>query len=180
VKAKLLTIDEVPTGWSIDNSGDSGHHTCLSISDKTKPKVKAEVDFTTSDNDSTTDSVGYFLAGTASAALARAKAALDACPKATLISGAETLKVTIGQLSFPNLGGDEQIAYQVAGDYKGYQVGGDLIVVRTGDYLVLVGWISVGQPDVTAVETFARAALAKAEGKPITTTTTAVVGGYSS
>lgn len=166
VRARLLTVGQMPVGWSIDNAAPSGEATIFPcIGSLTLPKnhhfLSATIQFQNGpvpvfSEKLTTD-------GSPLAAVFRSGVrALDRCKSVTL-SG---LPASIGRMSFPTLG-NASAAFAATFTYKGTPAGLDLIIFRSGIYEGLLVYVDAGTPEVSAVKALAEAAVAKVEGKLI-------------
>jgi hypothetical protein len=160
----LLTLSDMPTGWSVDNSPspDSTGPACLKpLKDHTGSNAHATVSFNggASGIPAIVENLGHFPSG-ASAALARFDQAINSCKTLSITSGGQTLSGTIGAMSFPQLG-DESHAYQASLTYKGFTLGYDVIIARHGDTAMSLTYGDLGSPDLTQVQQFATKAIAK-------------------
>jgi hypothetical protein len=166
VRARLLTVAEMPAGWSVDTAAPSSGATIFPcIGSLTLPKhdhfVSATIQFQSGpvpvfSEKLTTD-------GSPMAAVFRSGVrALDRCKTVTL-SG---LHASIEKLAFPTLG-NASAAFAAIFTYKATPAGLDLVIFRSGIYEGLLVYVDAGTPAVSAVEALAELAVAKVKGEPI-------------
>jgi hypothetical protein len=168
VQGRLLTVSEMPVGWSVDNTVPSGGPTVFPcLANFAPPKgerfISASIQFQEGPvpvfaEKLTTDG------STASAVFASAVKALDRCRSVTL-SG---LHGSIGRLSFPHVG-NASAAYAARFTYDATPAGLDLVIFRSGIYEGLLVYIDAGTPKVPAVEGLVRSAVAKVAAKALPT-----------
>jgi hypothetical protein len=175
VKQKLLSVSELPAGWSVQrgNSGGSSASDvggCFkglsSTPGKTKDVTRAEIGFVD----------GMFPA--AAETLEQGKTAADRytsfthtlskCSTVSFTANGIKLSGTVGALPVP-LVGDASAAYSIHFTASGETFGIDLILFKTGSTFGVLSYESLGSPNAATAESFAAAAADKVEGKPVTT-----------
>ena len=92
---------------------------------------------------------------------------LSQCRAFTAVDGGKTESGTIGTLSLPRVG-TTSVAYAVTVSETGSNTGVNLVLFHARAYYGLLGYADSGTPSVTTTVGFAREAVAKAEGKPVT------------
>jgi hypothetical protein len=168
IKKALLTINDMPTGYSIDSSNDddddtpSGCKPLDSLPDTDQYPDSAEINFTKG-------SFGPFV-GEGITALPEGQAhkllgeLADALSKCSTFSSKNddgtTTKATLQPLSFPKLG-DETFAVRLAMDAEGFPLTLDLVVVRSGSNLLLIDNAGIGTVDSSVTESVTRKAVKK-------------------
>jgi hypothetical protein len=174
LRAKELSLSNFPTGWSVDNSSSSGGSSsgCLAGAKSTKPKhsVSVSVSFT---NGSAPDLQEQLATGSGSlvADYGKVRNLLNRCKKLGFTNDGTTINGTIGEMSFPVLGNATN-AYAATFSYKGITLGVDIVIFRVAQYVGLIGYEDIGQPDPGELQGFVTEAVNKIEGKPTVTPTT--------
>jgi hypothetical protein len=176
----LLSIDQIPTGWSVVSSAGGGGAGCLS--NTLEPKgikqtAKASVSFEDNGN---VPEVDEALATFTNAKTGYKKivANLMACKHFSGKSGGEKVTGTVGPMSFPHYG-DASAAFAVSFTVQGAAFGEDLLIVRKGNTVMGINEGDLAPVDVSQFQGFVQKAVAKLS--PTTTTpTTANKGNGSS
>jgi hypothetical protein len=165
VRGQLLTVADLPTGWKVDNSDDgddnSDEPSCMKDLDSLPdPRPEADVSFVQGDGvPMLMENVGY--AGDAAERyMSRVAEALNGCTDVSFDADGDTMRGTIGAMSFPKLGDDAR-AWSMAFTIQGIPFVFDLVFARKGDELLMIGYADLGSPDVSELESFTRKALAK-------------------
>jgi hypothetical protein len=149
-EAALLTVEDLPTGWSVDASEvtDSEDTTdppeCAalfeSLSEAADPLVEAEANFRAG-------GVGPFLLHSVTSHefdltdhLGKMADALDQCPEFSMTDaeGVPTTEINTAPLSFPNLG-ERTLAVRIQGSTPDLDVAFDVV------------WIAIGQNGITLI-----------------------------
>ncbi len=162
VKAQVLALDDLPTGWkqhTIIPSDDSTTPKCLrAIDSSSRPSTdRAAVSFQVPPNSlpSLYESIDY-APQVAAEELHQALRSLDSCHMISIPVGPATLAGMMRPMSFPSIG-DESKAYQVVlvgGSKIQVTLGIDILVTRVGDEDVTLLYSTLGVPtrrDFTAV-----------------------------
>lgn len=172
VKARTLSLSNMPTGWSVDNSANSssGGIPCLKpLKAPSRHEVKASVSYA----DGSLPALQEVVA-TGSGAAASYKAlnkALAACKSFTSSSGGQKVTGSIGAMSFPSVG-SHSTAYAIHISIQGVNAGVDVVLFEAGAYVGAVLYEDIGTPDASQAQAFVKEAVAKVEGKPAVTPTT--------
>jgi hypothetical protein len=169
IKSKLLTIEEMPAGWRIDNSssnGGLGGTKCLAGLDKAnKTPGQAEVSF---EDGAGLPSVGEVIGSGKKLArtFSEISTRLAGCKTLKLKENGATYQGTIGALSFPTIG-SKSSAFQITFTIEGVTAGIDLVVFDTASYVGALIYGNIGTPEISQVEAFAHLAFAKLTGSPL-------------
>lgn len=173
VEAALLTVQDMPTGWSEDTSGDEEDSQdttepaeCAQIFDamlweQQDPVAKADVDFTAGGfGPLLSQSIASFDDPTAEA-LAGITDALNQCPEFTSVDADGVRSdVTATALSFPNVG-DSTVAVRLNFTAEDFDVVFDVIVVSIGNNSMTLVAGGLTPVDATDLEELARAGVSK-------------------
>jgi hypothetical protein len=172
VKAKTLSLSDMPTGWSVDNSSSGGVTTsgCLHA---LKTSAKSVVRVSAAYDDGSTPAVQEVLevGRGASARYREFNKELSGCKSISFTSNGQTISGTVGAMSFPEVG-SRSTAFSITLTVQGINIGVDYVIFEVGQYAGAVGYEDIGQPDVTQVHEFVTEAINKIEGKPTTPPTT--------
>lgn len=175
VKAKVLSLSNMPTGWSVDNSQSNGTSNlggCLTkLQSLGKPAkgisraVVHYVDQTEPTFDETLES--------GKGAVARYDKYLHIlkdCKTISFTSGTTPISGTVGAMSFPTVG-DSSSAFALTVGADGVDVTADFVLFRVGQIDGDIGYEDYS-PDAATVQAFATEAIDKIEGKAATPPTT--------
>jgi hypothetical protein len=170
LSAKLLSIGQMPIGWSVVSSAGGGGAGCLSniLEPKgIKQTAKASVSFEDNGN---VPEVDEALATFTNAKTGYKKivANLMACKHFSGKSGGQKVTGTIGQMSFPHYG-DASAAFAVSFTVQGTALGEDLLIVRAGSIVMGINEGDLVSVEVSQFQGFVNKAVAKLS--PTTTTT---------
>ncbi|KQY55741.1 hypothetical protein ASD11_14610 [Aeromicrobium sp. Root495] len=176
----MLTLDDMPTGYSVDpdpaddssdddfTSGDPGCKELVDSADVKSNKVdEEEASFTQGDyGPFVAESVTTTKEGKAGDGFADARKALDSCNSYTAGEGDDSVTFKVSRMSFPNLG-DETLAYSLSGESSGFPFSGQIVVTRLGDNVILLSAAGVGGSGMKAsdFEKIARTASKKVAGE---------------
>ena len=166
LSAKLLSIGQMPTGWSVDNSqqGSGGFAGCLTAKPGgLKPVATAGVTF--ADGGSLPE-VSEALAAYGSPinkAFSKLMGALDHCRSISMVTDGKKTTVEVGQMSFPHFG-DQSAAFDFTFAVDGVNAGADFLVARSGRIAILFMELDLGSPDVNQFEGFVKLAFVKISG----------------
>jgi len=152
-RAALLTLDDMPTGYSAGEDSSSSNTPlkgCPQLealaADKTQSVAKAEAKFQAGKLGPFIDhQVEVTAKGKAQVQFARLRSALDAAGCQTFTQPAEGGAIAnfkLGPLSVPRLG-DETFALRVTGDKAAFSITLDLVAERIGDSVSLLVVASV-------------------------------------
>ena len=160
---ELLSISQMPIGWSVVHSGGSGGFSgCLAPKIGLKPVASASVAFANGGN---FPEVADDLASYGSTPVATIKKAfsavittLDRCRSVTLSGKKTTLQ--LGQMSFPQFG-SQSAAYVFTFSVSGVNAAVDRLMARVGTTMVAVLEVDLGSVNVSQFRGFVTKALAK-------------------
>jgi hypothetical protein len=166
LKPQLLTVSDLPTGWAVDNSSDSGGGTAPPCVKNLKSKLDttdhAEADFVKgTDVPVFNQQLGDY--GTSAEALARYRTStriLDGCRDFSFTSDGHKFTGSIGQLSFSKLGQNSD-AWQIVLSAEGLTLGLDVVLVQKGTELALFLYGDFGTPDMSEFTQLVNKALAR-------------------
>jgi len=179
--AALPSVKSLPAGWAVDpdhtvtsdNEADLATKfspaSCQTVFDGMDANQSKQAKAAEADADFTRSELGPFVGVTVASFVEKVPerllgdfvAALDKCPSFTITDPDGTSKVTASVLSFPTLG-QETAAVRMQIDNSDLSVGYDVVVIRDGHNLVMVGQLALGgAADPEMVEEVARATVAK-------------------
>ena len=173
LRSKLLSLSNLPTGWTVDNSSSGGGAAtggCLAgVKQAPKSETKVIAKF---ENGQLPDLQEELVTGHGSlAAYNRLNRVLAGCKHFTESSDGQTLTFTVGAMSFPAVG-TESSAYGVTMTVKGINAGVDFVLFRIGSIAGVIEYADIGQPNSSQLQAFVTEAVNKVEGKPTVTPTT--------
>lgn len=173
LKAKALSLSNMPIGWSVDNSSSGGTSNlggCLqnlqALGHPPKGITRVQVNF----DDQNLPSLQETLEGGkgASNRYQRFVKILQGCKSISFTDSSTGDQVTgsVGAMSFPTVGNSSS-AFAINLSIKGISAGIDIVLFRVGD---LDGDIVYGDlsPDASVVQGFATEAVNKIDGQPAT------------
>jgi hypothetical protein len=161
LSSKLLSIDQMPTGWSVNNSPSSNAKDCVNtllLPKGIRRSASAGEYFDDDGNIPTFEEKLATFSGSASHAFDKIILSANACKNFTTSGD----KFTMGQMSFSHYG-NQSAAYTVSGDIQGESIGEDFLVVREGKVIAAFAETDL-QPvstDLTQFEGLVTKALAK-------------------
>ena len=171
LEAMLLTIADMPAGWSVDptdssngTNESSGMPACLQQLDSvgsgpSDPSAEAKFVGSAAGLPAADETIGPF-GPDASSTFDEASALLSSCADVSFDTGGQHISGTMATLSFPDLG-DESAAWRMSFTVQGMPLSIDLALVRRGDLGVLVSAAYLGSADPRFLQTMATKALAK-------------------
>lgn len=173
LRSKLLTLSNLPTGWTVDNSSSGGGAVSGGCLAGVKQAPKSERKVTASfENGQLPQLEEELVSGhTATSAYNRLNKVLARCKHFSETSNGETLAFTVGAMSFPPIG-DGSSAYGVTFSVKGINAGADFVLFKVGSVAGVIEYADIGQPDPGQLQAFVTEAVNKVEGKPTVTPTT--------
>jgi hypothetical protein len=169
VKARVLSLSNMPAGWSIDHtSGSSGEIACLN---RIKAPHKGEVKATVSYRDGSFP--GFQEVVVASSQEDKSYTTIVKCLSACRnfhYTADDGLKITgtISAMSFPAVG-TRSSAFALDITVQGVTAGADVVIFEAGRYEGAVIYENLGNPDPSQAQAFIKEAVAKVEGKPAVT-----------
>lgn len=165
LKPQLLTVADLPSGWAVDNSSDSGGGTappCLrNVKAKLHTSDKAGADFVKgTDIPDFEEQLGYFGTSAALSGYTTITDILNRCKDFSFTTGGQKYTGSIGQLSFPKRG-QHSTAWQIVLSVQGVSLGIDVLLVHKGSELALLLYGDLGTPDLSEFTSLVDKALAK-------------------
>lgn len=168
LKAKVLSISNLPAGWSVDNSSPTGSSDqgCLSdVRNPPKHELKASVSFAQGNAPILNEVLG---AGPGSkATYSKLNRVLSSCKTYTVTDNGQSETVHVGAMSFPSVG-QQSSAYALTLTVDGINLGGNIVLFKVDGITGAVVYADIGSPDITQTEAFVTEAVDKVEGKPLT------------
>jgi hypothetical protein len=158
--AMLLSIGQMPTGWSVDNSsGGSGSLGCMSTKGP-KPTASAEVEFEGNGGiPALSEQLGTF--ANAEASYMKVIALAMACKRfAGKLDGHPVTEGTNGLMSFPRFG-DQSAAFAATFTLEGATLGVDMIIIRKRGIVMEMNDIDLAPVNVDQLEGFVKKGVAK-------------------
>ena len=172
LQTKLLSVSNLPTGWSVDNSSSSKSSItsgCLAgIKQAPKSEVKVSASFANGQLPVLEEELVTGRSASA-AAYNRLTHILAVCKHFSESSGGQTVNYTVGAMSFPPVANTSS-AYSVTFSVQGVNAGFDVVVFRAGTIAGLVALADIGQVDTGQLQSFVTEAGNKVEGKPVQAT----------
>ncbi len=166
----LLTVRQMPTGWSVYDAGSSSSTIgpgCLRQITAAKSNRTAHATVTFVGSKSAL--LPQFSEGLSIYAIPVSRVfetlvtEFDRCHKISATSGGYKLTGTLGAMSFPRLG-DQSAAWTWNFTVKHIGFGDDFVFVRKGAILVAFADAAVGSPDLGQFQRLVREALARVPG----------------
>jgi len=169
VNGQLLTLADLPAGWSVDNSPDTSSSTPKCFQDAKDPttnaKAKAKAKFQGGSNGIPALEEGIaYLPGQAQKVMTEFAQVMSGCGQIKFTDSGHTFTGSIGQMSFPNLGQQTepyQVNLSTSASGLTLTLGLDLIAIRQGDEIALIYYGDLGTPDINQVQQFAQKAISK-------------------
>jgi hypothetical protein len=161
----LLSINDLPTGWSIDNSASdsAGGPKCLAtLKDSFASTKKANASFVDGTSvPALVHAVGTYVdAAAASAAFDRGTGILDGCKDISFSSDGKKYSGSIGAMSFPTIG-ERSKAWALSLSNSGLNIGIDVVLFLKGAAIEEVALLDLGSPNTDDLKTFCDKSLAK-------------------
>ena len=168
-KARLLSLTDLPSGWSVTSSANHGKNPLFQ--DKCFAPLQGFHGHSASASFVDTAATTTFLRETLStgskevAWFRLVTRTLKKCHSATVNTRNRTIHLSIRQMSFPKLT-RTSVAFSMRATVTGATVGADLVTFRAGSYVgALLYGTPFEAPNLTTLLSFAKQAVAKAEGK---------------
>ena len=170
LNSEALSISNFPTGWSVNNSSDTGDQGCVSALRNPGNNV-TKVTARFSDGNAP-DVEEVLMAGSGALhAYTKLSQTLSNCKSYTATNGGQTATVHVGAMSFPQVGQGSS-AYALTLTVQGVNLGADLVLFRAGKTFGAIEYEDVGSPDFDQAQAYVSEAVNKVEGKPTVTPTT--------
>lgn len=160
--ALVLTVSDLPAGWTVDNSTSSG-------STSNDCSIKSAIKVNSATHTTATFSYGgsipaftqplavYNSTEAAASAFHQVKSTLDACTGFDVNNQGETARMNIGATSFLAIGSDSA-AYTGSMAVNGLTITMGFVLVRQANVNFIVALADLGSTDVAKLEEFARLA----------------------
>jgi hypothetical protein len=181
LSSELLSIGQMPTGWSVDNSSSGSGIGCLTYNLEPKgirQTSHASVFFAGSGNIPVIEETLATFTN-ATTAYKKIVATLNGCKHISGTKGGVKATGTVGQMSFPHYG-NASAAFSVSLVTQGTTIGEDVLIVRKGNVVMEIVEADLPPVDVSQFQGFVVKALAKlpasGAGKPVTTKTSVTNG----
>ncbi len=170
LKAKILSLSNLPTGWSTDTTAtQSGDVGCLAGLKENHNETKVKVEY---EDGQFPELEELLTAGPAAGSAYRSlEKSLNHCTSYSFSSGGTKATVTVGALSFPSVG-NQSAAYALQISAEGENAESDLVMFRVGKIYGAVEYADLGTPDPDQAQAFITEAVDKVEGKTVTIPTT--------
>lgn len=171
LKALLLTQADVPAGLVIEEQAEEEEEEesdedsdCLTqdVDDVVPSAAEATAEFASEDGiRQVTQELSSYETGKATQAMAEGRRQLEKCRTFEAAVEESTLKGTLAEATFPNLG-DETLGFVLQATIAGVAVNGEFVVVRKGESVtMLTNLVAGGAVDRTVTLTLAQKAVAK-------------------
>jgi hypothetical protein len=146
----LLSVNDLPTGWAVDNSPSSGGGIsgCQGFeATNSKETSKAQIAFDQSGGlPELEESLGGFTSADVATLYQQGVTALNACKTFSFQDNGQTIQASLGAMSFPQVGAESK-AYTMSFSVDGINAAFDIVVARKGTTIVVVGLADIGAPD---------------------------------
>ena len=163
---KALSLSDLPTGWSIDNSKSSSGATTVSCLSGLKSPFKHGVKVTVAFKRGTTIPTMQETIETGPGVAARYRAFVrifSSCKSISFSSNGQNFTGTVGEMSFPTLG-NQSSAYSIVLMDQGIRAGLDIVLFQVANDIGDVFYEDLGTPNVNQVHSLATTAVAKIQG----------------
>ena len=174
IKAMALSLSDMPTGWSVNNSSASTSNLgsgCLqklqALGKPSKGIARAVVHY--EDQNSPTLSETLESGKGSSARYKKYLGILKGCKSISITEGGTNLTGTVGAMSFPTVG-DSSSAFAITLGADGITETLDIVLFRVGQVDGDLGYADYS-PDAATAQAFATEAVNKIEGKAVTPVT---------
>jgi len=167
LRSLLLTVSDLPSGWSIDNSSSNGNGptpSCLSAYEHLRPNLtRADVEFWQD------GSAPVFLEGVVAGGddahlyYARATKALAGCSSISFTTQGLTLHGHMTGLSVPKVG-NESRAYAFRFTFQGIPLFMDIDILRQGELVGTTIFVDLGSSESGTFTQLTREAVNKLKG----------------
>ena len=170
ITSRLLNVGDLPAGWSVNLAPATSvlsHNQCLGGLGRENGAntFEATADFT----ENSSLPLFHELLSSRRADKAGFKKAVDAlssCGSLTFVEGNKTIHGTIQSLTLGNLGASSA-AFTLSFVISNINVVADLVVFQTPLYVGEVEYADIAAPEISTVQSLAREAVTKAEGKAV-------------
>ncbi len=152
----LLSISDLPTGWSVDNTQQSATDSCYYDPLTKVPSASyAHAAFAEGGNvPELVEELAVFTSpSAASSAFTTIKHTLDGCTQFNETSNSETITGTMGAMSSPSYG-NKSTAYDATLNVEGETLNQGFVVVQKGPFVVAVALGDIGSVDSDTLQGF--------------------------
>ena len=162
LSSELLSIDQMPTGWSIDNSSGGGGVGCLSTIMEPKGIMQTSSASVSIDDNGNPPLLAEKLVTFTNASMGYKKivATMNACKHVSGSSGGTKVTGTIGQMSFPHYG-NASTAFSVNLVVQSTNYDEVYVVVRKGNIVMGIAEADYPPVDVSQFQGFVVKALSR-------------------
>ncbi|MDA8297412.1 MAG: hypothetical protein M0004_12650 [Actinomycetota bacterium] len=162
VKPMLLSVDQMPAGWSVTSTGGGGSATgCVTPRLRgSKPYSTGSVAYQQGSGPPEIEERLAAYSGPLAKKFAKVVSTLAACRALTMPNGKRKVHAQLGQMSFPKMG-NQSAAFALTASVRGINLGADILMVRKGQIVLLLMELDLGTPSLSQFEHFAHLALAK-------------------
>jgi hypothetical protein len=170
----LLTVGQMPVGWSVESTPSGGGVGCLSNTLEPKGVKQASnagISFEASGGFPSVEDKLATYSGSASGAYGKVVSDLSGCKKISGKDDGEKVTGTIGQMSLPSYGSQSE-AFSISLTIGGQRFYQDAVIVREGSVVMGLSDGNSGPVSVIQFEKFIGLALAKLSGATVSSTTT--------
>jgi hypothetical protein len=164
LQSQLLTLAEMPAGWSVDNTSTSGVSIkgCDTQVFESQPnKAKAAFQGGASGYPATQETIVGYPADQAKADYTRVLNHFNACKSFTITYQGKGYSGTVGAMSLGQSYGDQSAAWQFSLDVSGLTLGVDSVLVLKGNENMGFSYEDLGTPDLATVQGLVAKATAK-------------------
>jgi hypothetical protein len=163
LRAMLLTVSNMPSGWTVDSSSESSSPppSCLASYEKVKHHhVSVSADFVSGQGFPAFEESLASVGSKAHAEFVTVRKALAGCSHLTFSDQGEVFRGHISTMSFPRVGAESH-AYAMTFAVQGTTVGFELVVFREGGIDGATVFGDIGSPDVATFTQLTDAAASK-------------------
>ena len=163
VKPMLLTVNQMPVGWSVASTGGGGGGTTGCVAPHirgAKPYSTGSVAYQQGSGPPEIEERLAAYSGSLAKKFAHVVRVLAACRSLTMPNGTRKVHAQLGQMSFPKMG-NQSAAFALTASVQNINVGADILLVRKGQIVMLLMELDLGTPSLSQFEHFAHLALSK-------------------
>jgi len=155
-----LKVNQLPTGWSQDNSSSNSTNSCYyNPLWKVQHVGQAQIKFDPSGGTpELIEQLGSYKSG--KTAFAHIAAVLNACTSFTEDIDGQAIRANLGAMSSPTFG-NQSAAYTATFNVQGTSIAQDFDIVRNGNIITAVGLADYGSVDVSQLDHFVSEAVSK-------------------
>jgi hypothetical protein len=165
LQSQLLTLADMPAGWSVDNSASSGGGSIKGCDTKVfgshPNKAKAAFQAGANGIPSTDETIVGYTDDQAKADYTRVVNHFNACKTFTITTEGKNYSGTVGAMSLGQTYGNQSSAWQFSLDVQGFTLGVDAVLVLKGNENMGLNYDELGTPDLATVQGLVAKATAK-------------------